>query len=146
MPFLRPFQYIRGAERWHDWLVFPPWRPRAHSLFFLSVSTPSAAGLHGQLVIMLNSPMEALCHSIPIVLWDRDYVCYPLTPFSKRNYICTSSVNQETSSGILCMASLLIKQHNRKQITTSLGLEQNYLLHLSQSFPGRGSGILSSCP
>lgn len=42
-------------------------------LFSPSVSRPSAAGLHGQLV--------TLCHSIPIVLWDRDYVCYPLTPF-----------------------------------------------------------------
>lgn len=54
--------------------VFRIIEPGAHSLFFPSVSTPSAPDLHGQLVIMLNSPMEMLCHSIPLVLWDIDYV------------------------------------------------------------------------
>lgn len=114
MPSLRPSKDIRRSREL-AWLVgteaiaigFPPWKPRPHSSFFLSVPTSSVPGLPGELVIVLNSPMETLCYSTPNVPWDRDYVCSPSLPSPKMISICTISVNQEPSSGILCMALLI---------------------------------------
>jgi len=46
--------------------------------FFLSDPTSSAPGLLGQLVILLNPPMETLCHSIPVLYCGTEIMFVPL--------------------------------------------------------------------
>ena len=138
-----------GAESWHGWLVrrLLLWVFLHGDLDLTRLS--SFLSPHplpqGYLVSWwwCLSHQYRLCHSIPSVLWDSDYVCSPLTPFSKKDLHLHHLCESRAFFWHIVHGPAYQQTIHRRLITTTLGLEKNYLLHLFRASPVRGSGTLA---